>query len=76
MNLIHNRDCDPLDKLVTIVAYYEACESPISNTCASVVYNLSLQLTIPTRTRRIVRSLTLSFRKIYLTTRNNASVPF
>ena len=39
MNLIHNRDCDPLDKLVTIVAYYEACESPISNTCASVVYN-------------------------------------
>jgi hypothetical protein len=40
MNLIHNHDCAPLVKLVTIVAYYEACESPISNTCVGVVYNL------------------------------------
>lgn len=32
INLIHNRDCPPLVRLVTIVAYYEACECLISNT--------------------------------------------
>ena len=76
MKLIRNRDCAPLVRLVAIVAYYEACESPIPDTHVSVVYNLSLQLTIRTRTRSVVRSLTSNFRKIQLTMRKNASVTF
>lgn len=28
IGLIHKPDCAPLVKLVTIVAYYEACERP------------------------------------------------
>ena len=31
-DLIDNSDCAPLGRLVSIVAYYEACKSPISNT--------------------------------------------
>jgi len=41
MNLIHNHDCALIVRLVTIVAYYEACESPVSNMCVDAKKSFS-----------------------------------
>lgn len=75
MSLISNRDCAPLVRLVTIVAYFEACGCP-THDYAEGLNNALLQLAILRRTRRAPRRLTLNFRKTYLTMQRKVSVLF